>query len=53
MKLEFESLNELHSHKTYLAKVFNTEDVFLVGGCIRDLLLGVTKNPKDIDLAVS
>jgi tRNA nucleotidyltransferase (CCA-adding enzyme) len=32
-----------------LLKEYTKQDIFLVGGCVRDILLGITKNPLDVD----
>jgi len=45
----FDKLTKLDSHLIYLQKKLKKKDVFLVGWCVRDLLLGINENPKDID----
>jgi tRNA nucleotidyltransferase/poly(A) polymerase len=32
-----------------LLKEFIKQDIFLVGGCVRDVILGITNNPLDVD----
>jgi len=51
--LYFKNLSILDKHQSYLQKKLKNENFFLVGGCIRDLLLGTDTNPKDIDLAMA
>lgn len=51
--LHFENLNTLDTHLNYLTKKIGNQNIFLVGGCIRDLLLDVEENPTDIDLTMA
>ncbi len=51
--LNFENLKNLKKHIKYLQNKLNKNDVFLVGGCIRDILLNIEKDPKDIDIATN
>lgn len=51
--LQFQNLSLLDKHQKYLSKKLASDDFFLVGGCIRDLLLGINENPKDIDLTMA
>lgn len=51
--LHFSWLSALYSHITYLSSKLGRNDFFLVGGCIRDVLLGLSENPKDIDLTLA
>ena len=53
MALHFQDLKILAQHHHFLAKKLKTADFFLVGGCTRDLLLGINKQPKDIDLTIA
>lgn len=47
--LHFDRLSVLDHHLSLLSKKF-AKDVFLVGGGIRDILMGITQDPQDIDL---
>ena len=47
--LNFSSLKHLDYHQRFLQKRVQLSDIFLVWGCIRDLLLWITKDPLDID----
>ena len=40
----------LQTHLHYLNKKCNNNHLFLVGGCVRDILLGTNFNPHDIDV---
>jgi len=51
--LHFENLSKLDTHLSYLTKKIKSQNLFLVGGCIRDLLLDITENPTDIDLTLA
>ena|GEM_PF-5506748 len=51
--LQRNNLSALHAHQDYLKQLLAQEDIFVVGGCIRDLLLGITTDPKDIDITMS
>ena len=48
--LYFSRLAHLHIHTTLLQEIFPTKDVWIVGGAIRDLLLGISEEVTDIDL---
>lgn len=48
--MHFSSLSILHNHTTTLGSIFPWRACFVVGGAIRDLLLGITQDPKDIDI---
>ena len=50
--LHFENLSKLETHLTYLNKKMDNQNLFLVGGCIRDLLLDIEEDPTDIDLTL-
>ena len=43
----------LFDHIDFLEDKLNTSEVFFVGGCVRDLLLGIKHDPLDIDLTMS
>lgn len=43
-------LSVLHKHQLFLTQTLQSSAVFLVGGAIRDLLLGITNDPQDIDV---
>lgn len=52
--LSFDSLKILDSHIAFLQKrLKDPHTFFLVGGCVRDLLLGIDKKPTDIDFTMS
>ena len=51
--LHFENLSKLDAHLTLLTKKMKNQNLFLVGGCIRDLLLDIEENPTDIDLTLA
>jgi len=51
--LAFRNLPIFHAHQHYLREVLGREDIFFVGGCIRDVLLGITENPNDIDITMA
>ncbi len=51
--IQFNKLAILHEHHTFLKELLAQEDIFLVGGCVRDLLLWITQDPKDIDITMS
>ena len=46
-------LSILNTHSSYLASKLGKRDFFLVGGCVRDIILWLTNDPKDIDLTLS
>ncbi len=49
----FDNLTYLDSHIAYLHKKLKNDNVFLVWGCIRDLLLWIAKAPYDIDVTLA
>ncbi|HBB04219.1 TPA: hypothetical protein DCZ39_04995 [Patescibacteria group bacterium] len=52
--LYFEYLKNLDTHINLLQKrIKDTHNIFLVGGCVRDLLLGIDKKPTDIDFTMA
>jgi tRNA nucleotidyltransferase/poly(A) polymerase len=52
--LHFDHLEILDTHTTFLTKKIKTQKaLFLVGGCIRDLLLGTENHPTDIDFTMA
>jgi tRNA nucleotidyltransferase/poly(A) polymerase len=51
--LHLENLSHLDIHQHFLQKRAKTPNLFLVGGCVRDLLLGITKNPLDLDFTMA
>ena len=51
--LHFHNLKKLIPHHTFLTKKIGKSDFFLVGGCVREILLGTTKNPLDIDFTTA
>lgn len=51
--LNYELLENLSKHYQYLKNKINSNDFFLVGWSIRDLLLWINKNPHDIDITLA
>jgi tRNA nucleotidyltransferase/poly(A) polymerase len=53
--LSFATLSTLDKHLQWMQKRLskNKSAVFLVGGCVRDLLLGVDTQPLDIDITMA
>lgn len=51
--LNFNNLSKLNKHISFLSKKIKSEDIFLVGWCIRDLLLDIENDPTDIDITMS
>ncbi len=52
--VQFDSLKILDAHIALLQKrIKDPHTLFLVGGCIRDLLLGIEKKPIDVDFTMS
>lgn len=51
--INFNNLSILDSHQSFLQKRSKNQNVFLVGWCVRDLLLGITDNPTDIDFTMA
>jgi len=51
--LHFSWLSPLLKHSEYLASKLGNVNFFLVGGCVRDILLWLTNDPKDIDLTLA
>jgi tRNA nucleotidyltransferase/poly(A) polymerase len=52
--LHFDHLDILDKHINFLrSKIKTKQAIFLVGGCVRDLLLGIEKAPSDIDLTLA
>lgn len=52
--LNFGTLPILDTHLNFLKKkIKNQNTLFLVGGCVRDLLLDVEKSPIDIDFTIA
>lgn len=46
-------LSVLNTHSNYLKTKLGNENFFLVGGCVRDIILWLTDDPKDIDLTMA
>ncbi len=46
----FENLHILDQHKSYLNDIIPHQEIFVVWGCIRDILLWITNDPLDIDI---
>lgn len=52
--LAFHTISKLDTHLQFLAKrIKNQTSLFLVGGCVRDILLNIEKQPTDIDLTLA
>jgi len=52
--LFFEYLKNLDAHIALLQKrIKDKHTLFLVGGCVRDPLLGLEKKPTDIDITMA
>ena len=51
--LAFDQLSIFHAHNNYLRQIVGRENIFFVGGCIRDVLLWITDKPNDIDLTMA
>lgn len=51
--LHFENLSKLDTHLALLIKKIKNQNLFLVGWCVRDLLLDIEENPTDIDLTLA
>ncbi len=49
----FDRISIFHIHQQYLHEILGRESVFFVGGCVRDVLLGITEKPADIDLTMA
>ena len=49
--LEFDPVIERSLKRIFFTFMHNDKEIFLVGGCVRDLLLG--KTPKDYDLCTN
>ncbi len=50
--LHLELLANLDQHQQFLQERTKKSDLFLVWGCVRDLLLGITDDPLDIDFTM-
>ena len=46
------ALSVLDHHIDYLHKTLPKESLFVVGGAVRDVLLGITLEPHDIDMTL-
>ena len=53
MVFNFWALKVLKQHHHFLRAKINTSNFFLVGGCLRDLILWLTTTPEDIDFTMS
>lgn len=52
--LHFDYLANLDAHIALLQKrLKDPHTLFLVGGCVRDLILGIEKKPTDIDFTMA
>ena len=49
----FDRLIAIDHHIDYLQSLLPEQDFFIVGGMIRDLLLGRTTNMDDVDIAMA
>jgi hypothetical protein len=48
--LHFSRLTHLHTHLTTIQEIIPGQDIFVVGGALRDLLLGISEHITDVDL---
>lgn len=48
----FSSLSHLNTHLSFLRTQTSQQHLFLVWWCVRDLLLGITTDPTDIDVTL-
>lgn len=53
LMLYFDKLSVLQRHYQYLMQTALLKDFFLVGGCVRDLLLGIKDEVSDIDFTMA
>ena len=51
--LNFDGLKILDEHVKFLQEKCSTENLFLVGWCIRDILLDTEKNLTDVDFTMA
>ncbi|MBP7885195.1 hypothetical protein KAZ93_03470 [Patescibacteria group bacterium] len=51
--LHFDRLTAIDHHIAYLQSLLPEQEFFVVGGMIRDLLLGQTTNMDDVDVAMA
>jgi len=51
--LNLDLFKKLDKHQKFLQKKCKTDDIFLVGWCVRDLILNIEKNPTDIDFTMT
>lgn len=51
--LNFDSFKKLDKHQKFIQKKCKTDNIFLVGWCIRDILLSISHNPTDIDFTMA
>lgn len=51
--LNIQNLNKLDNHIDYVSQKLWNKDVFLVGWCVRDILLGITTSPLDLDVTLA
>lgn len=51
--LHFDRLVSIDHHIAYLQKLLPEQEFFIVGGMIRDLLLGRQTNMEDVDIAMA
>ena len=50
--MQFSSLSRLDTHITRISTLLNGEQIFVVGGAVRDLLLGISPELSDIDMTL-
>jgi tRNA nucleotidyltransferase/poly(A) polymerase len=50
--LQLHALKYLDTHQYFLQKRIKNQHLFLVGGAVRDVLLGITNAPHDIDFTM-
>lgn len=50
--MQFSSLTRLNTHIARISALLDGQQIFVVGGAVRDLLLGITTDPADIDMTL-
>ncbi len=51
--LRFDRLSIFEHHAKQLEAILPQQTLFFVGGCIRDVLLGITEKPHDLDITMA
>lgn len=50
--MKFQSISYLDRHLSSVAPYISGQQLFVVGGAVRDILLGVNTEPHDIDMTL-